>query len=275
MFSIISIILIKIIFKYIFPLSQDIDQRMLGGWKVNITEFPYAISLKYYTPNKIYKVSTTKCGGTIISKLLIITAAHCTKGKKEKELFITFGENLFTRHYGNIDRMRNISRIFEYEEFNSTSFQINDIVLLQVDKEIKFSDVAKPINLMKKDEKIQSNYSLVTGFKNFGIKTEKYLMANNVQILEIDECNDTKSWFNERQICGRWTINQTVTQGDSGSALISLRENGEKVLIGIVSFAFNVQDKKTLFLKVFVIFTRVSYYLDWICKNIEISSTST
>jgi trypsin len=43
----------------------------VGGEDANINEFPYLVSLRYYEENIHF------CGGSIISKWHILTAAHC------------------------------------------------------------------------------------------------------------------------------------------------------------------------------------------------------
>lgn len=52
--------------------SPLLDGRIIGGESVDITEFPYQISLQ--------RNGRHRCGGAIISPDYIVTAGHCTHG---------------------------------------------------------------------------------------------------------------------------------------------------------------------------------------------------
>jgi len=51
-------------------------ERIIGGRLARNGEFPFAISLQIYNSN----FSAVLCGGSIIDKYTILTAAHCVVG---------------------------------------------------------------------------------------------------------------------------------------------------------------------------------------------------
>lgn len=49
--------------------GDSLDNRIIGGEKVNIEDYPYQVAL--------YSGGRYTCGGVILSTRWIITAAHC------------------------------------------------------------------------------------------------------------------------------------------------------------------------------------------------------
>lgn len=243
-------------------LNYNIGARMLGGWQANINQYPHAILM-------IRSSKYAQCGGTIINESWILTAAHCLNHIIEKNsITIAFGKNYFLLNQTNTN-LRNISFFIKHENWSKNDTGLyNDIALIKLSEKIEFSEIAKPMRLIKKDEAIESNYSIVTGFQKTENGSKILLMANNIQIVEDNNNSKEVSFDKAKQICGRWKINETVCYGDSGSGLFSLHENGERFLIGLISFAFfqgfNCGGKL-----IDVYFTRISYYLDWISEKMK------
>lgn len=63
-------------------LSVD-DTRIVGGEDAKPGQFPYQVSL--YSKNRF------NCGGSILSKNWVVTAAHCTFGKEAADLVVFAG----------------------------------------------------------------------------------------------------------------------------------------------------------------------------------------
>lgn len=56
----------------------DSDKRIYGGYKIDITEAPYIVAITIIVelfPNG--SASVFECGGSILRRNLILTAAHC------------------------------------------------------------------------------------------------------------------------------------------------------------------------------------------------------
>lgn len=57
---------------------------IIGGTKVDRTEFPHMVAIGFGQPNDLAYL----CGGSLISEKFVMTAGHCTKDR------IRFDENL-------------------------------------------------------------------------------------------------------------------------------------------------------------------------------------
>lgn len=62
-----------------------LDGRIVGGEDAKIEDFPHQILLEY---NGVHR-----CGGSIISKNLILTAAHCVNEVESEKLTIRAGSD--------------------------------------------------------------------------------------------------------------------------------------------------------------------------------------
>lgn len=56
---------------------QD-DDKILGGEETGLSEFPWLALLQYKKNNG--RGFTFACGGSLISRRYVLTAAHCVKG---------------------------------------------------------------------------------------------------------------------------------------------------------------------------------------------------
>jgi secreted trypsin-like serine protease len=56
----------------------DTTKKIYGGQKTDLDEFPWMALIEY---EKAKGVRGFECGGVLISKKYVLTAAHCIKGK--------------------------------------------------------------------------------------------------------------------------------------------------------------------------------------------------
>lgn len=106
----------------------DIESRIVGGSKAADNAFPYQVSLR--TNNQHF------CGGSVISKLSILTAAHCIYGNNNPMTAVV-GTNKLSSNgvaYQVVQAM--------YHQAYDPQTTINDVAVLRVGTEISFELVA-------------------------------------------------------------------------------------------------------------------------------------
>ena len=101
--------------------------RIVGGESASTATWSWAVSIKIG--------SGTLCGGTIISSLWILTAAHCVSGKTASQFTIYAGST--SRWSGT--QTRSVSQIFSHPSYNPSTY-VNDLALLQLASPLSMSD---------------------------------------------------------------------------------------------------------------------------------------
>ncbi|EAT42907.1 AAEL005616-PA [Aedes aegypti] len=196
--------------------------KIIGGHKVEVTQFPYQLSLRSYD-NHI-------CGASIISTYWALTAAHCVFPQRELRT-ITLVAGASDRLQGG--RIQNVTRIVVHPEYNPATFD-NDVAVLRVKIPLIGLNIRSTLIAPAEYEPYQGIRSLVTGWgrtlTDNGLPTK--LHAVDIPIVSRSTC--ASYWgtdlITERMICagqeGRDSCN-----GDSGGPLVS---GGQQ--IGIVSW---------------------------------------
>lgn len=128
--------MIKITFYIFFILFVGaIGIPTVDKGKLSLKKHPYFASILYNKDNI--------CAGSLISKNIVVTAAHCVIGKSSRNLQVRLGSSK-PKKGGHVFY---ISTIKVHENFDDISYS-NDIALLVICGSAKFSDTIQPIELL-------------------------------------------------------------------------------------------------------------------------------
>lgn len=149
-----------------------VDGRIVGGYEITIDEAPYQVSLQ---------TSAHICGGSIISRNWILTAAHCTlwvivfccpsscilialsffySGQRPNNLKIRVGS---TRHASD-GTIHTVKRIVQHQNFSYQTIDW-DYSLLELDSDITLTRNAQPVKLPQQSQTVADKTEcLVTGW---------------------------------------------------------------------------------------------------------------
>lgn len=233
-------------------LSDPINY-IVGGSDANIEDYPYqALLLETY-----YLYEYPVCGGSIISDLYILTAAHCIKFTSTDKLRVGVGSNKVenTRKY-------RVKQIIVHESYSSKR---KDIGLLKLNSPLRFSRAVQPIDLPYNslDELPSSAIVTVSGWGDlsFGdLWGPDTLQHVDIAIIEQSICNE--SYFGlikEWEICAGYlgVGGKDSCQGDSGGPLASYN-----TLYGIVTWGIGCGESDYP-----GVYTNVAYFRDWITSK--------
>ncbi|KAK9869224.1 hypothetical protein WA026_002976 [Henosepilachna vigintioctopunctata] len=270
-----------------------VERKIYGGESAELDEFPWMALLIYELPSH---VSGYGCGGTLISKRYVLTAAHCLKGKDLNKLWklvaVRLGEynkdsDRDCFHNGFAEECLKtppINILVEeriphelYDPFDHS--QKHDIALLRLKQDVIFNNYIIPICLPLHDTERNKTYIdknlVVAGWG----QTEKNNFSSSIKlkvrvpVKSNDDCNEiykkASVRISTRQLCAGGEKNKNSCKGDSGGSLmtVGLNENGDPswYAAGIVSFGTEKCGKEGWP----AVYTRVSKYLGWIFRNMK------
>ena len=110
--------------------------KILGGANAVPGEFPYQAQLQYMNHHF--------CGATIISSVLILTAAHCVINKRKEELSVVVGRLESNPTEDLTGYRRDIRMVFIHENYNRRTHD-HDIAILLLSHEFRFSRLVRPL----------------------------------------------------------------------------------------------------------------------------------
>lgn len=231
---------------------------------------------------------TLECGGFLINKRYVVTAAHCVTGKQVSDVGrlvnVRLGEyNTETAEdcvqlenaKDCADPVQNfgVEEIVIHEGYLSTDISStrrgNDIALLRLSGNAKYSEFVAPICLPSDtfpgtgpNKKL-----LVAGWgRTLVSKRSSIKQKVSVPSYDFEACRQMYAARNvdldETQLCAGGDYAQDSCSGDSGGPLMS-RENDAWIAEGIVSFGLGCGAERP------AVYTKVQAFLPWIRSKLR------
>ncbi|QQP41685.1 Trypsin-1, partial [Caligus rogercresseyi] len=154
------------------------------------------------------------CGGSIIDKYTVITAAHCCTNFKPNEVKVVAGEHDLFVKSGDKQTV-NVDHIIYHELFESHRTNY-DVCFLKLKSSLDLNDKVKAVSLPKKDEKFNGDV-VVSGWGTLyaGGPSSDELRAVAVQLVSDEECKDAyPGMIDDTMICAAAPQKDSY-QGDS------------------------------------------------------------
>lgn len=206
------------------PTIAERGSDIVGGQETDITEVPYQVNFRLGGQNN--------CGGTILNKDTILTAAHCTYGSRASDFSVAVGSS-----DANGGKVYKVSKFYQHPKFVYKTLDY-DVSILKLSTPLTFGKGIQPVGGIADKEPAVGTLALVSGW---GSLTERPSYPDTLQSVQVpviarDKCASLYKKYNDkvttRMICAAYSEGgKDSCSGDSGGPLVVNNKS-----VGIVSW---------------------------------------
>ncbi|MFZ2025701.1 MAG: serine protease [Microgenomates group bacterium] len=247
---------------------------VVGGEKVrSINDYPYVVSIvhgeddqNFHVPNGSTKYDFREkiiCGGTLINKRWVLTAAHCVAGLEQMKLYVLShvldlsGEFPAGKTEQYLHPVEKVYTYFSYDMFTND----NDIALIKLSSDVtlptQFANLPIDANHYKEGTTLRAlGWGALTE-GGMGVDELYYVYLPVVSTVRANQKNWYDGQITENMVAAGYADKDTC-QGDSGGPLVEKR--GEiHYVVGVTSWGKGCGRVHKP-----GVYTKVANYSDWI-----------
>jgi len=229
------------------------------------------VSKKHSRPYQIYMQACSdsgcwSCGGTLLNKQYVLTAAHCVDQAKAGTIKVALGEHDIQKDVETKTAQQIMGSAIVHPQWNRAQTE-HDIAIIKLNSAVTFNDNVVPACLPTDKTKTYAGQSAVVsgwGAEGFQGAGSKVLKETTIKILADTDLECRRMGPSSWKMCA-YKKGTNACSGDSGGPLV-VKEDGRYTVVGAVSHGAQCADTLDGYA---AIYARVTFYLDWINENIK------
>ncbi|KAL4656610.1 granzyme B-like [Arapaima gigas] len=247
-----SLSLSCLLLQLLLPRAGASEDGIIGGRRARPHSHPYMASLQIDGRHV--------CGGFLIRKDFILTAAHCWS--KNTDITVVLGAHNIRRKEALIQKIP--AKQYYKHPLNSKDKYFFDVMLIKLRRNASLNRNVKVVQLPKHKEMVPDQTQCVIsgwGMTRPEGQFESVLQEVSIRIQNGTQCRRMwKTYFSPMQmLCTHFNGKEGICQGDSGGPLVC-----QKKAYGIA--AFTGVPCNTVYPNVFM---KVSFFLPWIKETMQ------
>ncbi|XP_049881908.1 trypsin, alkaline B-like [Pectinophora gossypiella] len=246
--------------------APTIGSRIIGGMDTTIERYPYAV--------QVLQSNQLSCGGSLITRLMVLSAAHCFVSNGQLLALRNFRIRCGTTRLNSGGTTRSISRVIPHERYNNP-LRDNDVAVVVMNRRVTLGRSIAQAALPYQGQLVPNSAFVI--HVGWG-RTNPYIATPSTILQEVvvNKINNTvcrqryallEAQFNQpfpvtsSMICaGILDVGgRDACQGDSGGPLIY---NG--VVVGVTSWGYGCAQAYAPGVS-----ARVSNYTNWILDTVQ------
>ncbi|EDX12976.1 GD20439 [Drosophila simulans] len=246
---------------------EGFSPLQIGGDLVTRGQYPWLAALYEGAATATYK-----CVVSVISKRTVITAAHCIYGKSASQLWVYLGRHDRNENPENGASLVSVTSVLTPSAYEGNPIPDVDVGLLVLTYPMVYTKYIRPLCLWGSNMGLPANEGDTGAVAGWGYdrsaQKTRFPKTVSVRLVPRDQClkemKRAEDFITRRTVCAGNSESHGPCFGDSGSALIVLRNNRWYVR-GVVSLS--PRQGEICDLSKYVIYCDVARHIDWVRQN--------
>ncbi|XP_015156666.1 transmembrane protease serine 2 [Gallus gallus] len=241
--------------------STAVMSRIVGGSMASLGQWPWQVSL--------HVQDTHVCGGSIITREWLVTAAHCVEGLFSDPYIWSVYAGILSQNEMHSRPGYRVQKIISHPNYDTDS-KDNDVALMKLETPLSFTNTIRPVCLPNPGMMFQPNQQCwISGWgaEYQGGKTANDLNYVMVPLIERSTCNSVYVYDGmvlPTMVCAGYLQGGIDScQGDSGGPLVT-NKNSVWWLVGDTSWGTGCASPNRP-----GVYGNMTVFTDWIYKNMQ------